>query len=491
MIRIRNFRRKICGVIVAISIALLASCGGSSAVTDIYLETPEIEVGEVYEFEAELVEIMNLNLRYILTYWWSEDKIYVFDRTSSYLYHEEPTEEEMEEIQKSTDTFVNWQENDYLYIAISQKENSDENAIRPISHAVYSIASALKFGYYDEDVVGVTEEDAKDMSIRLISSVAKVYKANDENGWGEEWQSPLWAQNIGFAAWLLWDDIPEDDRVYITNMITAEANFVLKDYEIPYYMDVEGNIVYEGDTKSEEIAWTSKILALASNMLPDEKNNSEWEEKLLRMLIAATSAPGDVGSYEVVDGIVIGEFLEGSNINSDGTVINHGRYHIDYMTTIYQEMAETIVVYRLAGKEVPEAATFNLDLMYNALINVDLGLYDSSVDGRYFYERDSEENPTGEITMPGDNDWGMSWYANCYLTDVTAHVMGLDEEIDEQYKALVWAKLHLEKVQEQIYRENEDGEITGQFFQYNENNFVSGELFQAHNLVEAYILMNY
>lgn len=485
MIRIRNFGIKTCGVIVAISMALLASCGGSED-TDIYLETPGVS-----ESEAQLVEIMNLNLRYILNYWWNEDKIYVFDRTSSYLYHEDPTDEEMEEIQKSTDTFVNWQENDYLYICISEEEISHENAIRPIAHAVYSIASALKFGYYDEDVIGVTEEDAKDMSIKLIASVAKVYKANDDNGWGEQWQSPLWAENIGFAAWLLWDEIPDEDRVYITNMIIAEADFVLYDYEIPYYMDAEGNIVYEGDTKSEEIAWTTKILALASTLLPEDKNNSEWEQKLLRMLIAATSAPEDVGSDEVVDGIVIGDFLEGSNINSDGTVVNHSRYHIDYMTTIYEEIAETIVVYKLGGKEVPEAATFNLDLIYNALVNVDLGVYDSSVDGHYFYERDSEGNPTGEITMPGDNDWGMSWYASCYLTDVTAHVMGLDEEIDEQYKASVWATLHLEKVQEQIYRENEDGEITGQFFQDDENNFVSGELFQAHNLVEAYILMNY
>ena len=314
MIRIRNFRRKICGVIVTISMALLASCGGSSAVTDRYLETPEIEVGGVSELEAELVEIMNLNLRYILNYWWNKDKIYVFDLTSSYLYHEEPTDEEMEEIQKCTDTFVNWQQNDYLYICLSEEEISHENAIRPIAHAVYSIASALKFGYYDEDVIGVTEEDAKDMSIKLIASVAKVYKANDENGWGEQWQSPLWAENIGFAAWLLWDEIPDEDRVFITNMIIAEADFVLDDYEIPYYKDAVGNIVYTGDTKSEEIAWTSKILALASAMLLEEKNNSEWEQKLLRMLIAATSAPEDVGSDEVVDGIVIGDFLEGSNI---------------------------------------------------------------------------------------------------------------------------------------------------------------------------------
>ena len=82
---------------------------------------------------------------------------------------------------------------------------------------------------------------------------------------------------------------------------------------------------------------------------------------------------------------------------------------------------------------------------------------------------------------------GGYWYANCFLADVYADVMNLDGEIED--KASVWSKLHLEKVKEQINRQNEDGEITGQFFQEGENNFVSGELFQAHNLVEAYILL--
>lgn len=75
------------------------------------------------------------------------------------------------------------------------------------------------------------------------------------------------------------------------------------------------------------------------------------------------------------------------------------------------------------------------------------------------------------------------------MTDAYADVMNLDEGITDQYKASIWSKLHLEKVHEQIYREDEDGKITGQFFQNGENSFVSGELFQAHNLVEAYVLL--
>lgn len=67
--------------------------------------------------------------------------------------------------------------------------------------------------------------------------------------------------------------------------------------------------------------------------------------------------------------------------------------------------------------------------------------------------------------------------------------MNLDNDIEDKYKASVWSKLHLEKVKEQVKRQNEDGKITGRFFREGENSFVSGELFQAHNLVEAYVLL--
>ena len=99
-------------------------------------------------------------------------------------------------------------------------------------------------------------------------------------------------------------------------------------------------------------------------------NVNEWNEKLERMLIASTAMPEDVGSDKIVDGIVVGDVLHGSNINPDGTVYNHNLIHIDYMTTIVEEMAETAAVYTTAGRKVPEAAAFNVDKIYNALINV-------------------------------------------------------------------------------------------------------------------------
>lgn len=443
-----------------------------------------------FEEKEELEELMNLNLKYILNDWWNEEKQGVFAASSNTAETEDYglTGTKKELADKSTESFKNWKTEQYLSIAFDL--SNQENSIRPISHAGYCIAASLYFGYYDESVTGIPAEDAKNMAVKLIASAAKEYKSNQYKGWGCKWQSPLWAENLGVAAWMLWDDFEKQDQKNITKMILNEADYVMNDYDIPYYMNSEGEVVYIGDTKGEEIAWCSKILSLTSAMFPENKHADEWNKKLVQMLIASTAMPEDVKSNKIVDGIVVGEVLNGSNLNPDGTVYNHNLIHIDYMTTIVEEMAETAVVYSLAGKSVPEAATFNIDKIYNALINVDLGSYDSNKNGEHFYERDANGNPTGNVTMPAGSDWGGSWYANCFLTDVYADVMNLDDQIEEKYKASIWANLHLEKVQEQINKQNEDGEVTGQFFQEGENNFVSGELFQAHNLVEAYILFS-
>ena len=359
-----------------------------------------------FEGQEELEGLMNLNLKYILNDWWNTEKQGVFAMSTQVANPEDYalTGNKKKLSDESTESFKNWKSEQYVSIVFDK--SNQENSIRPISHAAYCIAASLYYGYYDESVTGVSAEDAKGMAVKLISSTAKKHCSNQILGWGHKWQSPLWAENLGFAAWMLWDDFEEQDQKNITKMISNEANYVMHDYDIPYYMDSNGKVVYKGDTKGEEIAWCSKILALASVMFPENKRADEWNEKLEHMLIASTAMPEDVGSDKIVDGIVVGDVLHGSNVNPDGTVYNHSLVHIDYMTTIVEEMAETAAVYSAAGKKVPEAAAFNIAKIYNALINVDLGTYDSSKNGDHFYERDNNGNPTGNITMPGGNDWG-------------------------------------------------------------------------------------
>ena len=446
---------------------------------------------EPIDHSAELVEIMNLNLRYILNTWWPSEKDYVYAAATSMNSDQQLTEERRAAIRDSARAFADWRDVDEFPILYLSREQA-ENGIRPVSHAIYCIALALHYGYYDEEIAGVSGEDAEAMCIKLINSVVEEHRSNhpddqEDRYWGDSWQSPLWAENIGLGAWLLRDSMKPEDYAKAERMVLNEADRMAYDFEIPYYQDENGEIIYPGDTKGEEIAWSAKILALACAMFPDSGKLPDWSDKLERMLVSSTAMQEDLGSERIVDGRKVGDLINGSNVNEDGTVVNHDLVHIDYMATIYEEMGDTIVVYKIAGEPVPEAATFNLDKIYRGLIDVDLGKYDESRAGKNFYLRDENGQPTGEVTMPGKNDWGKPGYAIYYLCDVMTDRLDLDTDIEETCKAHVWEELHYEKMRDQVRRET-DGGITGQFFQPGENSFVSGELFMMHNLAEAYVL---
>lgn len=468
------------GIVLSLLVVFMVTvtvCGKQYRITDI------ISVDQKYDEDISLLRIrdmMNENLKYALNTWWNELKPYSFSKDSNIRGSKKLTPEQMILAEESQKTFIHWKEQDYLLINLNKDIKRAEQGIRPLGHLCYMLAVAIRFDYYDEKIVGISASDAEKMLFLLMRTGAKMHK---DGKWGNTWQSALWAENIGFAGYLLWDELSAEDRELITEMVLGEADTILNRYDIPYYKDRSGNVVYKGDTKGEEIAWNSKILALAVCMYPEHPDVSRWQDKLIKMLIASTAAPSSLSDKRNIDGIIPSDFLNGSNINTDGTVINHNRCHLDYMTTIVQEMADTEVLFKIAGLPSLEAATYNVDKIYNAMVNVDLGSYDRDKAGHHFYERDFWGRPTAGLNMPGKSDWGGKWYASCYLTDVYANVMGMDPMLPEKSSASQWQKVHFIQL-EKMMRRNPDGN----FFVDGENNFVSGEFFQMHNVTKAYLL---
>ena len=435
-----------------------------------------------FDEEAVLIHLMQSHLNYLLDEQWNSANIYAFSKTSNINQAEPLTFEQQEEIEASRKSFMNWQEEEYLNIA-GLKEGR-ENAIRPWAHLCYCAAMELRFGVYTREDTKVSYEEAEEKTLKLISSLVRGHIANVKEGWGDTWQSALWAENIGFAAWLMRDKLSEPDIKNTERMVVYEANRFLN-YDVPYYRDRNNDVLHEGDTKGEENAWNSRILALASCMFPDHANRPAWETKMTELLVSSTSMPEEWERSESVDGFPLSA-LNGSNINADGTVTNHGLCHVDYSATIAEGMMECALIFALAGREIPEASIYNIDKLYNALVNVDLGEYDASMSNTYFYDRKNGV-PAAEVNMPGENDWGGNWYASYYLMDTAAEIFHLDTDCPPNCKASDWAVLHLKKLSEMAARET-NGSVTGCFFQPGENFFVSGESYQLHNLCKAYLM---
>lgn len=317
----------------------------------------------------------------------------------------------------------------------------DEVAIRPSCEESFSLALSLKLGLYDPKLTGVSQADAEMRALRLVKSLAFRHRANTPGGWGNAWQSAMWASWCGQAGWLLWDKLSPTDQTNVQKMIVSEADRFL-DYKVPYYQDKTGKIVSPGDTKCEENAWNATILQLAVAMMPHHAHHDAWMQKNLELMVSTYARPSDVTRAEVLNGKPLSEWLHGSNSNEDGTVVNHARIHPDYMVSGLFEFSP-VGVCALSHQPVPKAAFFNADVTYHALTDI------SFVAGSTPYPIGGPIQPpggtiyrpqSGDIYCPQGNDWGGKRKMNFLAADVLAAAFHLDDL--SSIKASIWEALH-------------------------------------------------
>ena len=351
-----------------------------------------------------------------------------------------------------------------------------EHYIRPVSHMAFTLASALRFHIYDENITKVPKAEAKNIAVRLISSLAYRHKAciGEEEGWGNLWQSAWWASQTAFAAWLLWDELDSDTRSRIYDMTVYEADRFLN-YEIPYYKDKSGKVIYKGDSKSEENAWNSDLLVLAAVMFPKHPHAATWHQRALELQLSAYASPSNLNSRKKINGIRLKDFLQGSNMEENGTIVNHGIIHVDYMVAFMQN-AINVLPYALAGEKAKKASLFNGDRIYNALNNL-------SFDGQTMYTRNEKGEATCRMFFPEGNDWGTGRQSNYWLMDVIAHCFGFDKGMKPTATDWMWVR-GKEMIRMQQRNTN------GAYYQSKgENSFSSREEFLLAEITFGYLFL--
>ncbi len=317
-----------------------------------------------------------------------------------------------------------------------------EGNIRPPGSEALALATSLATGAYDPDVTGVAIPEATDVAVRLITSIAATHESNLPTGWGSAWQSALWTFNAAFGGWLLWDDLPPADQEQLARMVEAEANIFL-DYDVPYYADADGNVITPGDTKAEENAWNAAFLNLAVSMMPEHPNVAVWQDKALELMISAYSRPSDLSNDTDLHGKPVRQWLDGSNIFDDGTLVNHARIHPDYFTSIANSVGAPLA-YGLAGRATPKAALFNADLVYRALVDYEFAAPPYDPPGGTIYLRDEQGAATPDVYYPQGNDWGTHRRMHFVLIDTMASMFGFDT--GRSVPGAEWAREHAQMV---------------------------------------------
>ena len=349
-----------------------------------------------------------------------------------------------------------------------------EPYIRPVAHEAFALAVALKLNVYDPGITGVSQEKAEEMVVHLINSLAYRHRANQTGkAWGNQWQSALWAAQVATTGWMFWDRLAPGDQENLCRMMVYEADRFLET-TIPYYKDRTGKVIYKGDSKAEENAWNSNILTIAAVMMPAHEHRQAWLRKALEFQISAYAAPSDMQSKRKINGIALNTFLQGSNIEENGAVINHGIIHADYMCAIMHN-ALNAWMFGLAGEKAPEASMMNGEKVYSALTEYPFA------PGKTIYVKGEQGEATCRMFFPEGNDWGTGRQDGYWLMDVLAYCFHWDEA--SSVKAIDWAAARNQKMLEMQARHPDGRSYGGK----SENSFASREEWFAAQIAFGYL----
>lgn len=265
----------------------------------------------------------------------------------------------------------------------------------------------------------------------LVTSAINGHKLFTTGGWGAQWQSAWWATLLGTAGWIQWRYLSATDREHLLGVLEFEADQRLT--QPPRYLrNAAGTVLTPGDTGAEENAWNACGLVVASLMMPAHPHAADWMTAAVQLAVSSFAHPADVASAQVVSGRALSAWLGGSNVETDYSVVNHGKVNPDYSQAICLP-GHAALLFGLAGKSLPEAFGWNTDRVYAKLTT---------------YYNPGE--PAQPVTYPQGPDWGVRRSLSCWWPDMCAEVLGWDALASRP--AGYWADVHLADVDAQQAR---------------------------------------
>jgi hypothetical protein len=282
------------------------------------------------------------------------------------------------------------------YDPLSVAKTAEESIRRSANSALSAAILASSSNYKKEN--GISRTDVVSYARWHIRSIACQHYSLTQGGWGDTWQSALWAVTAAQAGWLLWPELSTNEKSYVAAMIASEADSVAARGP-RYFRDRAGNDISAGDSKSDEVSWDLMAPALAKAMMPTHPHARTWLESSIANSIAAFARPSDLQSTKMINGVSIGVRLPGTNANEDGTVTNHGIVNPDYTQNV-QHLWWAATMLRAAKQSIPESYFFNADIVYRALAVVQFPSPPYEAPGGTVYQ------PGGQIYYPMGVGWG-------------------------------------------------------------------------------------
>jgi hypothetical protein len=217
------------------------------------------------------------------------------------------------------------------------------------------------------------------------------HNGTDGKRWGRSWQSAMWAGNLGVAAWLAKDTLDADTMDAVKRVVADEAD---------QFNGQAPPTMLPGDTKAEENSWDLTAPAAAILLMPDDPRTAQWQTTVQRYGFNTISTQADKSSTAPLDGKTVADWVTTAQVFPDFTLENHNIFHPVYSMIGPATNGQAAVDYRLGGKPIPDALTFNVLKQWGMLQYIAL--------------------PDGEWLYPQGLDWDLHDYEHLHYWTLLA-----------------------------------------------------------------------
>ena len=214
-------------------------------------------------------------------------------------------------------------------------------------------------------------------------------------GWSSassgDWQTPLWSGSMGLACLLMQSQLPAATVQGVQRVLASEAT---------HRAGIAPASGYISDTKAEENAWDSNVLALSAAWLSTNANAALW-------LNAAKQYMVNTYTRADTNGDVLASWITAVTLYPSWALENHGFFHPTYEMVAGMSLGDSLLMAKLSNLGIatqlqPFAEHNVLGVWTNALIST---LFDS-----------------GEFGYPAGLDWELHDYEqNSYIAWLAAH----------------------------------------------------------------------
>lgn len=207
-----------------------------------------------------------------------------------------------------------------------------EYVVRPHAHVLCMLSAFLRTPECRESLEPhVTTERASELVNKGLRWMCQTHLSGSRTvdsflarrQWGENWRSSLWASMAGFCLYAAADILEDDVVESIRAVVAHEAN---------RFISILPPSGCEFDTKLEENAQDTMILAWACNLLPNHEKAADWRRSLDIWGLNIASCMHDKADHSAYQKRSIAHLVRTQNLYPDMTSENHGFFHPDILT---------------------------------------------------------------------------------------------------------------------------------------------------------------